>query len=282
MLKAFLPGVLLLTALLGSGCGDGYDQGDSPVIAQYKEKALTQEELNHYLPDGILPDDSARYAQQFIRQWLKEQAVCDKALTEDETLANRVEYKVRDYRAKLIMHEYHSRLISTQLDMEVSETAIRNYYEANKDNFKSKENLFAYFYLVTTEKDLDQVASWMRSKDTTDIARLRNWCASRTIEAKIDSSYSGETRINQISKGYFGNLSKASVGQLIRWSGVIQGNRRRYMFKMLNTVDAGEPLPLSMCADKIRGILLNERKIRLIEETEDKILENAEAQNYIR
>lgn len=274
-------GILLALPFLWMGCGGSDGLGESPVIAQYKEKRLTQEELNHYLPDGILEEDSLRYTQQFVRQWLKEQAICDKALGEDETLASRVEYKVQDYRAKLIMHEYHTRLIEDQLDMEVSKVAIQNYYEANKGNFRSKEDLYSYFYLVTTQNKLDKVNGWMRSKDTTDLAKLRVWGNANALELKVDSSYVGETKINQLSKGYFGNLAKVSKGQLIRWSGVIQGMRRRYLFKMLHTVDAGEPLPLSLCEEKIRGILLNERKIRLIEETEDKILKHAEAQNYI-
>lgn len=275
---AFLS-VLFLTV----GCGGGDSAGDSQVIAQFKDKTLTQKQLDFYVPDGVPSEDSARFAKQFVKRWIREQAVMDRAISQDETLSERVEYKVEDYRAKLIMHEYHTGLIEESLDKDVPLAEIQAYYEQNKDNFRSKETLYSYFYLVSTTSDgLDQAARWMRAKDEASITKLRNWAAENAMEAKLDSSFAGETQVNNISKGYYGSLQKAGKGQLIRWNGVIQGVRRRYMFKMIEIVDSGDYLPISMCEDKIKGLLINERKLKLIEETEQKILQDAEAKNFIK
>lgn len=265
------------------GCGGGDPGGDSPVVAQFKDKVLTQKQLDFYVPDGVPAEDSARFAKQFVKRWVREQAVMDRAISEDETLSERIEYKVEDYRAKLIMHEYHTGLIERSLDQDIPDSEINSYYEQNKDNFRSKQTLYSYFYLVSTTSDgLDQAGSWMRSKDEASISKLRTWANENAMESKIDSSFAGETTINNISKGYYGSLQKASIGQLIRWNGVIQGVRRRYMFKMIEIVQAGDFLPISMCEDKIKGLLINERKLKLIEETEQKILQDAEAKNYIK
>jgi hypothetical protein len=41
-------------------------------------------------------------------------------------------------------------------------------------------------------------------------------------------------------------------------------------------------LPLHLCRDKIRGLVMNERKVALIDRNDKRILDNARANNYIR
>lgn len=272
----------ILAILVFSACGSKEQVTDEPVIVAFKDKELTPSLLKRYIPDDVSAEDSARYAQQFIDQWVKEQAVMDYALSKDEGLAAEVEFKVQDYRAKLIMNAYESRLVEDEMDTEVAPQEIRRYYEANKENFRSKKSVYSYLYLVTTESKLDEVSGWMRSDEQADLDQLRNWSETNTLTFKLDSSYVGASQVNEISKGYFGSLKKAKIGKLIRWNGVIQGERRRYLFKMIDIVDEGAYLPVQLCEERIRALLLNERKIELIESTEEKILSNARTSNYIR
>jgi hypothetical protein len=200
----------------------------------------------------------------------------------DEDLAARIAYKVEDYRAELIKHEYHSRLIRDSMDTKVPEKEIMDYYEKNKANFRGKENLYAYFYFTTASDDIDEAADWMRSGNYSDILKLREWAKQNALDFKVDSAYVGEAVITQVSKGYFGALQDAPRGKLIRWNGVIQGERRRYLFKMIDIIENGAPLPLALCREKIISLLTNERKVALIQNTDKRILENARANNNIR
>lgn len=281
-LHPYLLGLWCLLVLPIWGCDEGPTVLEEETLVQFKDKALTREQLNFYIPNGIPEQDSARYAQQFINQWLKEQAVMDIALGEDEDLANRIAFKVEDYRAKLIMHEYESQLIEKSLDQEIPDSLIQKFYNNNREYFKSQEDLYSYFYFATTENDLSQADRWMRSSKQEDLAKLMAWSETNSLEAKLDSTYDGETKITQLSKGYYGSLKKVRIGQLIQWTGVIQGERRKYRFKLLKVVKTGEYLPVALCEEKITKLLLNERRIELIEETENKIVKDAEAQNYIQ
>ncbi len=274
--------LLCLFALQFWSCNGGELPIDDEVIVKFKDKYLTKSQLSFYIPNGIPERDSARYAQQFITQWIKEQAVMDKALTEDQELADRVEYKVQDYRAKLIMHEYESKLVERSMDQEIEDSSIQRFYDNNIEYFKSKEEFYSYFYLATTENNLGQIDQWMRSSKESDLNSLRNWASTNTLEAKLDSSYEGGTVVNQLSKGYYGSLKKVGIGQLIQWTGVIQGERRRYRFKLIDVVKIGEYLPISLCRERIKNSLLNDRRVKLIEDTENKIVKDAQAQNYIQ
>jgi hypothetical protein len=271
-----------LAMLFFGACGSSVEESDEEVLASFKEKKLTRENLLRYIPDDVSSKDSARYAEQFIDQWVIEQAVMDYALTKDAGLFADVEFKVQDYRAKLIMSSYEAALVKEEMDLEIPKAEIRSYYEENKDNFRSKESQYNYFYIVSTNRNLGEVEGWMRSDNEEDVQKLKTWAETNAMVAKLDSTYTGDSKINEVSKGYFGNLKKAGIGKLIRWNGVIQGERRRYLFKMINVVEPGQHLPVILCRDKIRDLLLNERKIKLIKSTEDKILSNARASNYIR
>ncbi len=255
---------------------------DDGIVVQFKDNYLTKSQLSFYIPNGIPEADSARYAQQFIAQWIKERAVMERALTEDHELTDLIDYKVRDYRAKLIMHEYESKLVERSLDKDISDSSIQKFYDDNIEHFKSKEDLYCYFYLVTKENSLAQVDKWMGSSKESDLESLRNWASANSLEAKFDSSYEKSTVISQLSKGYYGNLRKVRAGQLVQWTGVIQGERFKYRFKLIDVVRTGDYLPVSLCEERIKNSLLNDRRIKLIEDTENKIVKDAQAQNYIQ
>ncbi len=279
-----LPWICLGIALvtLAVSCGNKSSVDSTGVVASYKDKQLTREMLDHYLPKDVVEKDSARFAESFVKQWIKEQAVMDEALNYDASLAQEVEYKVQDYKAKLIMHSYENRIIEETLDKNVSKKEILAFYEANKQNFISTQVLYNYFYIVTQNPNNGEVGEWMRSSNAADYVKMKEWAATNAIESKVDSSYADEAKIEMVSKGYYGNLQKTALGKLIRWNGVIRGTKRYYMFKMINVVQPGEPLAIELCRDKIIDLILNERKVNLIEKNEETILKNARSNSYVK
>lgn len=273
-------GIALMTLIVS--CGSNATVSDNGAVASFKDKHLTREMLDHYLPKDVSPKDSIRFAESFVKQWIKEQAVMDEALNYYPSLAAEVEYKVQDYKAKLIMHSYQNRIIEESLDKVVSKKEILAFYEANKQNFISTEKLYNYFYIVTNNRDNGQVGEWMRSNSAADHAKMVEWASKNALESKVDSTYVNEAKIELVSKGYYGNLQKTGPEKLIRWNGVIRGEKRYYLFKMVKIVAVGEPLAIELCRDKIIDLILNERKVSLIEKNEEMILKNARSNNSIQ
>lgn len=270
---------LLLSCVIG--CGK--DKGDgSPEVARYKSKILTARQLEHFLPDNISEADSARFSRMFIEEWQKEEAVSDVALATIPNLGEEIEYKVEDYRRKLIMYEYTSRLIADSLKSEIPVEDIRQYYRQHLGEFIAKENLYQYFYLATAEETPRFLREWMEASQTKWVDSLRNWAESKALEYKLDSSYVNSSTIRELSKGYYGDLKNSGKGKLIRWNGVIQGQRRRYMFKLIDEVEPGDNLPFDLCREKISRILLNARKAQLIQSEEERILKDAKSSKYIQ
>ena len=280
--SAGILGVSFCLLSFAMGCGGSSNTDTEGLVASYRDKQLRQENIRQFLPKGVAQKDSARIASAYVQQWLKEQAIMDEALSNYSDLAEEVEAKVEDYRAKLIMHSYQNRLIDESLEKNVGQKEIVAFYEANKSNFNSKENLYNYFYVVTKNRDRSDPSNWIQSEDAGDQQKLLEWSKVNAMEYKLDSTFVNEAVINHVSKGYYGNLKKSDPGKLIRWTGVIKGENRYYLFKMVKVVNVGEPLTLDQCKDKIRDIILNERKISMIEKNEERILKNAKSNNIIR
>jgi hypothetical protein len=265
--------------LLLASCGGSSEED---VVVSFKDKQLTRKMLAHYIPAGVKGEDSARFAELAIQKWTMDQSVMDHALELDPELAERIAYKVEDYRAELIKHEFHTRLIEDSLTASINAKEVDEYYNKNKQHFRGKENMYCYFYVVTAKEDVGDAADWIRSSNYSEILKLREWARQNAIDYKVDSLYVGESTIDQVSKGYYGDLKNANPGKLIRWNGVIQGERRKYLFKMIDFIENGAPLPLHLCRDKIRGLIMNERKVALIDRNDKRILDNARANNDIR
>lgn len=277
---------LLIFAALGLLCACGSQvTDDSPVVARYKKQELTQNQLDYHIPSGLGDKDSSRFARNYIDQWIKEQVIAEKSIEVNPDLEKEIEFKVRDYRQKLLVHEYRTHLIEKDIDTVVIESEIREYYNSNQSKFLSNEGLVSYFYLAVANTDkaqVSQVKKWMDSDVPSDIESLRKWTSQgNALEFKLDSLFKPNSELDRLAKGFFVNLKNAPIGQLITWNGVKEGERRKYFFKKLSIANAGEPLPLSLTRDRIKQILLKERTLTMIEKREKELVDDARSSKKI-
>lgn len=265
---ALAAGLVLLTRC---GGGDG-----TPVVASYNGHELTRKQLAWHMPKDVTGEDSTRLADAYIQQWLREQAICDAALSQFEGLEEEIAFMVEDDRRKHILHEYTSRLINDSLRADVGEEEILAYYRENRDKFIAREPSYSYFYISTQSTDTREVNEWMRGNDPTSLDKLVQWAQTNAIDFKLDSTFKGENELNELGKGYFGNLKKSGTGKLIRWNTVIKGQKNiYYFFKLHAMAQPGEPKPLSLIREDIRAIIINERKAALSQRAEERVLRDA-------
>lgn len=278
--KIFTCTCIAFFVLVVAGCGN---KGDgSPEIARFRDNFLTRNQLKVHLPDGLNEEDSARLAKYYIDQWVREQAIAEAAMKQIPNLSKEIDQKVEEFRRTLLLQEYNKWVIANKLDRNVPDDSIRGFYDQEKENYIASENLFSYFYISTTEEGSNGISDLIKSEDPLKIRELSENIASTAIHYKLDSSFVDSYQIEQDRKGYLGSLENGDVGQLIRWSGVIQGQKRKYFFKMLDKVEKGDPLPFPLVKNEIRQTILNERKLRLINEEQERIYKEAISQSIIQ
>jgi hypothetical protein len=266
--------------LLGASCQPGSDAlPGQEVVARYGSEVLLRQEVNYFTPPGVKGEDSARYAQQYVDDWLRARALNEAAAQALPNLEDRVAFLSRRYRARLIEHEYAQWLAQEEREqVRVTEKEVRTYYQEHPEEFASPTSYFQYFYVKTPLARQYKVVNLIRSKDLTQIEELVRWAEVNAVAYKLDSIYHTSEEVEALGEGfYFGNITKASTNTAYPYSHK-EGDSTFYdFFRMLDIIEPGDPLPLSLCRDRIELMLQSQRKQELIKKTELRLLQAAKA-----
>jgi len=273
--------VLSLVCVVGivlCSCKDNNSQYSGEAVARYKQAYLYQGELNYYIPAGLSAQDSIRLAKKYIEDWLTARALEDKAHTVLPDIDQQVTGKVAKYRSRLIEHEYMNHVVNNELYAEISNNEIADYYESHQDRFTSQADFYSFFYVKSPEAFEPRMISAIRSKEKNRLDELAAWCSKQEeVEFKLDSTYATDTELELIGKGLPLNVKKIPINQVYvyDYADPETGKITHHMLKMLGKVAEGERRPMFMCREEIRGIILNQRKRKLMDQTKTWLLDQA-------
>lgn len=132
----------LVLAVLMPACRQGEKTRPFGVVARVGKSYLTQAELDRMMPDQIFPTDSADVAQKKISAWVARQVLLEKAMQNlDESLEANIEAQVAQYRESLLIFLYENKVTQQLLDTVVSDKEIEDYYKENQAQFILKSNI---------------------------------------------------------------------------------------------------------------------------------------------
>ena len=107
---------------------------DDSVIAKVGDYELRNSDLINILPTNISEIDSTQLVEKYIRNWITNKSLFDKAeinLTESEI--NEIKNSTNKYYEELIIDKYRSKLLINNYDTIIDYDEIQNYYkELNK------------------------------------------------------------------------------------------------------------------------------------------------------
>ena len=249
---------------------------DEEVIARIGTHKLYRSELAGFIPRDATPEDSTQLAGQYINTWAKEILFLDLASKQLSKTDGDVTRELEDYRRSLLRYRYEQQYIHDRLDTAVSLPEIQEFYETHQD-------LFALQTPVVRARFLDI------RKDSPERETLKKLISSNLPEdrAQADSvAYSSALRYADRSDEwldmsvyakYFG-YDYVTVLSKIRPDGFIvieeeQGDVKiGYICEMRKP---GTTAPLEYCTDRIRDIILSNRKHALLASLEQDLLKDA-------
>lgn len=148
-----VPFVLLPLLVCLCGCS-AKDAASRPIVS-VGDCVLDYSDIISTLPPADNPDDSALYANNFIRNWIHKQLILQTAekniLDADESIDRLVE----EFRSSLIVERYQQKLIEQKFIPKVTESDLTNYYEQNKSDFVLRESIVRGVYAVIPEHSPD-------------------------------------------------------------------------------------------------------------------------------
>lgn len=272
----------VIAALSLSACGADQAPADD-VVAEAYDQQLLRGDLRRVVPVGTSPEDSAALAKGYIESWARGRVLLRKA---EENLTDRqkdVEEQLRSYRESLITFAYEQALVRQKLDTAISPEEITAYYDANVKNFELKDNIVRARWFKLREDDervLRRIQELWKSDKPEDRSELERMLAQR-----------GST-INDTGEEWipFSELQQQVTVRTDNPTDWLQGNTRVVVkdsvgTSFLEVVDhrlKNSTSPQALVAAEIRSILINQRKLRLIERMREDLFNDALAKKDVR
>jgi Fe-S cluster biosynthesis and repair protein YggX len=236
---------------------------------------LYPEELNGVVPKNASRQDSISITRSFIENWIRKKAVLRKAEDNLDDDQKDVSRQLEEYRNSLLTYAYEAELIRQRLDTSVTDEEVAAYYERNKKNFELKDNIIrvVYLRLAKNSPKLDKVRQWYRSEDKRDRRLLEEYCHQYAMNYYLDDE----------SWLLFDDLLKEipiktyDKEQFLQNNRVIEFEADNFVylvnikgFRIRNSLS-----PLGFERNNIRTMIINERKLKVVEEMERQAYEDA-------
>ncbi len=262
---------------LVSSCNLIRDEEHTKVpIARVGERFLYQEDIASILAEGISKEDSASFVTNYINNWASKQLLLSKAkINLPENKLAEFDALVADYRTDLYTRAYKEALVQQGSDTAITQSQLKNFYEAEKENFKLKEKLVQIRFVQLPKQFLDKEAVIKRLKSfkEEDVAYLDS-IGVHFIKLNFNDSLwiKASTVVNEIppltSEEQDKYLKNSQFFELEDALGV-------YLAKITGVLEVNDVAPLSFIEPTIRQVILSRRKLDFVRKLENEIIDEA-------
>ena len=266
--------VLCLLTTLG-GCTKKQDHKGKKPLVEVGGKFLYQEDLQGALPLNLASDDSVLFAESYIRNWIEDVLLFNKA--EDNVRdSERIKELVENYRKALVMHAYQEELVKQRLSEEITIAEINQYYEENKSLFVLEKPLAKGLFIKVPlqSSGLADVRRWYK-RNTPDVIEklekysLRNavtydyfndqWRPLEEIEAMMPVKILEDVKQNQDIE--------------------LKDTAFHYFLHIEDYLGKGEQRPLDFAQEDIKEILINLKRVDFVNRVKEDLYRQASEKN---
>ncbi|MCX6190587.1 MAG: hypothetical protein NTW54_13525 [Bacteroidetes bacterium] len=252
------------------------------VIAKVYDVELFESDLASLNSKEKSRDDSVAMAREFVNNWVKQQLLLKKAnlnLADDQ---KNVQAQLDEYRNSLIIYLYEKELVRQRLDTLVNEDEIQKFYDENKNNFEQKSNIVQLNYVKYEKKKpaIDKIRIEMQKANIDKNYDFIDYCQKNAANYFFKSTVWLE----------FNDLLKEVPIKTYDQEQFIQNNKYIevfddnyiYFVKILDFKIKNSISELPFVSKTIRTTILNTRKVKLMDELERKMMEDALNSNDIK
>ncbi len=278
MNKSLFHSVLFLSLVLFSSCDSIFNKGteeEGELVARVYESKLYRHDIVAVLPEGLSSEDSATFVQNFINVWAKNELMVYKAefnLTDEQ---KQFEEQIRNYRNDLLKYAYLQKYVDDRLDTSISELQIKDYYQANSQNFLLKENILKIRYIVVPQDapELDNLKKWFKSSEAKDLEALLDYSLSFARSFSLEDtawiSFNDFRKLIPIRTYNQQDFLARNTWIELEEEGLI------YLAQIKEYKIKDNSAPIFYVKDIIRNTLLNKKRLDLIADLEKNLVNDA-------
>ena len=256
------------------------DLSQQPVVT-VKGKTLYQSDVNEILPGGITAEDSTAIAQEYIRKWIDNELMHDKA---KQNIVNKaqIDELVENYKRSLIVNTYQEQLIKEELSKTVSEAELKSYYDQNADKFALDESIIKGLYLKVPvgSAQLKDFQKWYKQSSEAAVENIEKitlkgavgyeyfydkWIAFDEVMENIPFVIDDDEQFLKTNKSFEKQDS----------SFVYMLNIKEYQLK-------GSPAPYDFIKSRLRDVFLERKKNSYLEQVGKDLYDKALSEGEIK
>lgn len=265
--------IILHFSILLIACEPKVNHEGRQPIAEVNGEFLYEEDVHRALPLDLPYEDSLRYADDFIRNWIEEALLYQQA-ERNVRSTERIEQMVNAYRKSLIIEDYQQQLITQNLSEELTEEEMLKFYNDNKALFVLKEPALKGLFIKVprTAPDLNDLKKWYRNNDDATLEKIEKYCFRNAViyEYFYDrwmplSDLEGKLKANSNLK------SSLKKNENIETT----DEEFCYLLHVADVVPEGSTKPFELARAEIADLLGNYRQVSLIKQVKKDLYEHA-------
>ena len=261
---------LFLSCELSTSAKNGFP------LARVNDEYLMLDDVDFSEMQGIRTEDSLLHVQTVIRNWATQQLLIDGArINLGEEQQTHFRELVKQYETDLYTSAYTEALVKRNLDTTLTQEELTATYNQNKELFVLKEDLIKLRYIniesnMSNSQEIKRRFKRYSSEDKTHLdtisIQFNSFFLNDSIWIKADKVIS---KIKPLQKG-FNKL-------LLKKSNFIQLNDslELYLIKINEVLAPGMQAPMEYVLPTLRQIIINKRKLILINQLKKEIVNDA-------
>ena len=271
----------LLIIFLCMSCKEEHDHKGRTPLVELDGNFLYAEDVQSVLPLGLSGEDSVAFVQRYIRNWVEETLLYEKAQSNipDNDELNR---QVESYRKSLIMHTYQQALIHQKLSEDISEEELLDYYQKNQALFKVERPLMKGLFIKVpfTAPKVANVRRWYQQENRDAVEQLEKYSFQHAV--KYEYFYDRWKPVAEVLDLI--PLKEQDAEEYL--------NKKRHVelkdtafYYFLNVSDflpVGEQAPFDLVHNRVKDMLLNVKQVQYMKQVKDDLYQRAVKRDKIK
>lgn len=256
------------------------DKGETPIVS-VKGKTLYADELEKALPNGLSVPDSTTAADSYIKRWISEVLLYEKAKSNISN-KDQIDKLVDDYRQSLTVYTYQEKLLDEVLSKSNKDEDLKSYYDNNIDKLKLNSYIVKGLFLKipASSNELDNLRKWYQSNSSTAKENIEK--ASIQNAVIYNYFYDNWTDLEEVTSNLPATITDPSQFLKTNKNYETSDSTYVYLLHIEDYVLPGATAPFDYAKSQIKEILMNQERNNYMQKLESDLYNNGLENNEIK
>mgnify|MGYP000201868988 CR=1 FL=1 len=264
----------ILLILISSSCSPvgGHDE---LIVARAGTQYLKKSDLLGVVPNGLSSKDSLLFVKRYIDNWAREEILMEQAIFNQIDSAEEIEDLVEHYRRSLLKQRYIAAYVKQNVDTLVTNDQLDSCYQNNLPHFTLRETIVRLRYIKVSKMapKLEELIERLEIGDADD----KEWLEEYSFQFSRRHYFKDDqwTALSDIAEQL--PLKEFKKNLILEEKGVLQFEDKEdlYLLKIVDYAIKDEISPLAFVKDRVRSLILHQRKLEITNELEENLFQQA-------